>query len=1041
MRPGSLLAGRYEFVRELGVGGAGELLLVKDREQELEPCALKILRPRVPDPGLAPLFRNEFLLLADVRHEHIVGVRNFGEMEEGEAFFTMDFVPGENGRSFVREDRLESGDYLDLAAGLLSALAHVHARGILHRDIKPENIIMRRGDGRLHPVLVDFGLAITAGAEPAGEATGTLPYIAPEVLAGAGAGPRSDLFSLGMVLYEVATGRSVAESRDLLRSPRRALAPDRVRRNLRRSGRGTVPRRYEDFVSKLLAPTPAGRHASAAAALRDLAEIFGEEFGLDAVELAARPALGEPPLVGRDGVLEDLLKWVDALRDSALLEPLMVVAGPEGIGVSRVLAALRNHAAVSGCVVASGSSLRELGRDLLARPNVRTNGVAVGDSPGQQIFRIDAVLHGLAQDEHPVLILDDVHRMGNAECSALREWIAALERREGRARLLLVIGGRNSGEGPGVELLKTAGGSVPVELRDLAPLKRGDIRSALATVLGQARIPSDVVQTLERATEGNPRVLAELLGLLVDHGVLDLSGEQPELRPELLKDVKLPDGVVDATRRRAEQLPADARALVARFAMIEEPLPFAAARALAGDHLETLRAARFLVRDRGRLRFASELARRGADVLQGAARKAALRETAQALADTAPAAAALLLAEAGDLEQAREFGVAAARRMRADGRLEEARRLLRGILGVDPDPATGSLLLQVLLDAGRYHEAADLGQHLADHGGSADVELMLQVASALRTAGRPDQSLRLLERIDGGADREVAARVINAKAAVLDSLARFEEAMFESRRAEAEAGSLLALGGRVARVRANLLRRMHQPAVARSVEDALIAAPADDVSDWARRTALLNRALLHRTQGCARAALRDARAARAHAGRTGALAAEGHALRVMAHVLGDLGRHRRSVRLFERARSVFERTASEEFVASTLAAEARGLALSGRPTEAEQRLTRLEHLPGIGRLPEEQRDARAVRALLSHLAGDTRAAARELEGQLEEPLAPEQARLPRARQRAEVVSALGDADAAEGSWRLVLRLAWEERCLAALPAARVGLAA
>ena len=103
------------------------------------------------------------------------------------------------------------------------------------------------------------------------------------------------------------------------------------------------------------------------------------------------------------------------------------------------------------------------------------------------------------------------------------------------------------GEGPGVELLKTAGRSVPVELRDLAPLKRSDIRSALATVLGQARIPTDVVQTLERATEGNPRLLGELLELLVDHGVLDLSGARPELKPELLKDVKLPAGVVEAT--------------------------------------------------------------------------------------------------------------------------------------------------------------------------------------------------------------------------------------------------------------------------------------------------------------------------------------------------------------------------------------------------------------------------------------------------------------------------------------------------------------
>ncbi|MBW2415265.1 MAG: sigma 54-interacting transcriptional regulator, partial [Deltaproteobacteria bacterium] len=390
--------------------------------------------------------------------------------------------------------------------------------------------------------------------------------------------------------------------------------------------------------------------------------------------------------------------------------------------------------------------------------------------------------------------------------------------------------------------------------------------------------------------------------------------------------------------------------------------------------------------------------------------------------------------------EARELGIAAARRLRGDGRLAEARALLLGLLGAVPDAAIGGLLMEVLLDAGRYKEAAGLGQRLADRG-DAGVELTLLAASAMRTAGQPDQSLRLLERIGGSAEREVAVRVINAKAALLDSLGRFEEAMFESRRAEAEAGSLLALDGRVARVRANILRRMRRFAAARRVEDALIAAPPDVVSDWVRRIALGNRSLLHRMQGRPRAALRDARIARVLAKRSGALSNEAHALRTLGHVMGRLGRHGRSIRLFERARRIFERTADEELVASVLAAEARGLVLSGRPTEGEQRLARLEHLPGIARFPEEQREAEAVRALVVHLAGDSRAAAKELEEQLERPLGPQESRAAAAVLRAQVVGALGDADATEGSWRFVLRLAWKERRRDHIPAARVGLAA
>ena len=86
---------RFEVVRELGLGGAGELLLVTDRKRDNEPCALKILRPRSRDPALGPLFRHEFILLSEIRHDSIVGVRDFGFLETGEPFFTMDYIPGE----------------------------------------------------------------------------------------------------------------------------------------------------------------------------------------------------------------------------------------------------------------------------------------------------------------------------------------------------------------------------------------------------------------------------------------------------------------------------------------------------------------------------------------------------------------------------------------------------------------------------------------------------------------------------------------------------------------------------------------------------------------------------------------------------------------------------------------------------------------------------------------------------------------------------------------------------------------------------------
>ena len=91
MEAGAVVNERYEVVRDLGRGGVGELLLVRDRKRDLVRCALKVLSPRAHDPGLTSLFRSEFLLLAGVRHPSIVSVRDFGSLDTGESYFTMDY--------------------------------------------------------------------------------------------------------------------------------------------------------------------------------------------------------------------------------------------------------------------------------------------------------------------------------------------------------------------------------------------------------------------------------------------------------------------------------------------------------------------------------------------------------------------------------------------------------------------------------------------------------------------------------------------------------------------------------------------------------------------------------------------------------------------------------------------------------------------------------------------------------------------------------------------------------------------------------------
>lgn len=209
-----LLENRYRLERRLGSGGMATVWLARDERLE-RPVAVKVIADTLAaDETYVERFRREARIAAGLSHPNLVKV--FDYAGDGERpLLVMEYVDGATLAERLRRHGPGSVDSETLARELLSALAHIHEAGIVHRDIKPENVLVGL-DGRAR--LTDFGIARSADATrltATGELVGTLRYIAPEVLRGAMADPRSDLFSLGMLLADC-DGDSSAELRRLI---------------------------------------------------------------------------------------------------------------------------------------------------------------------------------------------------------------------------------------------------------------------------------------------------------------------------------------------------------------------------------------------------------------------------------------------------------------------------------------------------------------------------------------------------------------------------------------------------------------------------------------------------------------------------------------------------------------------------------------------------------------------------------------------------------------------------------------------------------
>ena len=204
---GTLFAGRYEVIEELGRGGMGRVYKVYDQKIE-EVIALKVIHPEISvNEKAIDRFRNELRFARKIGHRHVGRLFDLGE-EDHKFFITMEYVEGENLKSFIRRSgQLAPRKAISLTKQVCEGLSEAHRLGIIHRDLKPQNIMIdREGNARI----MDFGIARFTEAEGltgSGVMVGTPEYMSPEQVETIEVDKRTDIYALGVILYEMVTGR------------------------------------------------------------------------------------------------------------------------------------------------------------------------------------------------------------------------------------------------------------------------------------------------------------------------------------------------------------------------------------------------------------------------------------------------------------------------------------------------------------------------------------------------------------------------------------------------------------------------------------------------------------------------------------------------------------------------------------------------------------------------------------------------------------------------------------------------------------------
>jgi len=601
LKSGTTVGGRYRVERLLGQGELGYSYLCRDLMADEAQVTLRTLTDSIRPGGVASL-REELSFLSRLRHPQLSHILDFGVLDRGQIPFSVrHYAAGTD--AFRGSDGWNRDQILDLLATISRVLQFLHSRGVVHRHVKPSNVILAVGDGsEVMPKILDFGL------ERIGKRSGCSPtslaYVAPEILIGHAANPRSDLYSLGILAYQLLARRLPFDDEDegyLIQKHLQGKADMRPIERLK-GGSGLA-----QVLFCLLEKDPEKRPSSADDVVRLLSAASGRDYS-GTVSGSAETYFSAGRFVGRQEEMAFLQERAKKVRENGRGWTVFL-EGESGSGKSRCLEELRTWALLEGWrVVEASCHLHEdrsyapyrriLAQAGLLRPP------ATKDSEDAAIFRFEDASHNAAElqvellsgsaagpfrdqltrevvrllsNGPMLLLLNDFHWADEATIAVLDYLTSDI-----LAHPIFICVSFRPGEadpGPLGRLVELSVRQQRAEMLALGALPPIAVEDMIAGITCTTTLAKEIGLRVHKASGGNPFFVEEILKHLVDRKLLQRESGRWRLAGKF-DDLEVPSSVAAVLRHRLAQLSPGAATATEWLALIKGAVP--------KDHLRTL---------------------------------------------------------------------------------------------------------------------------------------------------------------------------------------------------------------------------------------------------------------------------------------------------------------------------------------------------------------------------------------------------------------------------------------------------------------------